>query len=68
MHNLHEARWSGEKDDADSRRTRGSVLRAAILSASNESTSCLWARAALFGQAVAPEQARAAPAKHSMAR
>ena len=65
MHTMHEARWSREKDDADNRRTRGSILRAAISNASNERTSRLWARAALFEHAVAPEQARAAPVEHS---
>ena len=46
---MHEARWSRAKDDADKRRTRGSIFRAAISSARNERTSRLWARAALCG-------------------
>ena len=58
---MHEARWNREKDDADNRRTRASILRAAISKASNERTSRQWARAPLFEHAVAPEQARAAP-------
>ena len=64
---MHEARWNREKDDADNRRTRASILRAAISNASNERTSPQWARAALFEHAVAmaPEQAPAAPVEHS---
>ena len=62
---MHEARWYREKKDADNRRTRASILRAAISNASNERTSQQWAREALFGHDVAPEQARAAPVEHS---
>ena len=65
MHTMHEAGWSREKNDADNRRTRGSILRAAISNASNGRTSRLWTRAALFEHAVAPEQARAVPVEHS---
>jgi len=65
---MHEARWSRAKDDADKRRTRGSIFRAAISSARNERTSRLWARAAPFEHAAAPGQARAAPIEHSAAR
>jgi len=57
VHNMHEARWSRAKDDADKRRTRGSIFRAPISSARNERTSRLWARAALFEHAAAPGQA-----------
>ena len=64
---MHEARWSRAKDDADKRRTRGSIFRAAISSARNERTSRLWARAALFEHAAAPGQARAAPVERSAA-
>ena len=64
---MHEARWSRAKDDADKRRTRGSIFRAAISSARNERTSRLWARAALFEHAAAPGQARAAPVEYSAA-
>ena len=64
---MHEARWRRAKDDADKRRTRGSIFRAAISSARNERTSRLWARAALFEHAAAPGQARAAPVEHSAA-
>ena len=62
---MHEARWNRAKEDADNRRTRASILRAAISNASNERTSRQWARAALFEHAVAPEEARAAPVEHS---
>ena len=66
VHNMHEARWSRAKDDADKRRTRGSIFRAAISSARNERTARLWARAALL-EPVAPGQARAAPVERSAA-
>ena len=62
---MHEARWNRAKDDAGNRRTRASILRAAISNASNERTSRQWVRAALFEHAVAPEEARAAPVEHS---
>ena len=64
---MHEARWSRAKDDADKRRTRGSIFRAAISSARNGRTSRLWARAAPFEHAAAPGQARAAPVERSAA-
>ena len=51
---MREARWSRVKDDADNKRTRGSILRAAISSASNERTSRLRERAALFKLTAAP--------------
>jgi hypothetical protein len=50
---MHEARWSREKYDADNRRTRGSILRAAMSNASHERTSRVWARASLFETAAA---------------
>ena len=62
---MHEARWNRVKDDAGNRRTRASILRAAISNASNERTSRQWARAALFEHAVASEEARAALIEHS---
>ena len=62
---MHEARWNRAKDDAGNRRTRASILRAAISNASNERTSRQWVRVALFEHAVAPEEARAAPVEHS---
>jgi hypothetical protein len=62
---MHEARWNREKNDADNKRTRASILRAAISNASNERTSRQWARAALSEHTVAPEQARALPVEHS---
>ena len=65
MHNMHEAKWSRSKVDADNRRTGVSTFRAAISNASNERTSRLWARAALFEHAAAPRHARAAPVEHS---
>ena len=61
---MHDAKRSRAKVDADKRRTGGSIFRAAISSARNERTSRLWARAALFEHAAAPEQARAAPVGH----
>ena len=74
---MHEARWRRVKDDADKRRTGGSIFRAAISNARNERTSRLWARAALFEYAAAraasvehsavPGQTRAAPVEHSAA-
>ena len=64
---MHEARWSRAKDDADKRRTGGSIFRAAIANARNERTSRLWARAALFEHAAAPGQARAAAVEQSAA-
>ena len=44
---MHEAKLSRAKVEADNR-TGGSIFRAAISSASNQRTSRLWARAALF--------------------
>ena len=45
---MHEAKRSRAKADAENGRTGDSIFRAAISSASNERTSRLWARAALF--------------------
>ena len=48
VHSMQEARRSRAKVDAENGRTGDSIFRAAISSASNESTSRLWDRAALF--------------------
>ena len=58
---MHEAKWNREKDEADNRRTRGSILRAAFSKASNERTSRLYARAVLFEHVVVPELVLAVP-------
>ena len=51
VHNMHEAKWNREKDDADNRRSRTSILRAAISNASNERerhfSSMLWRQSRL---------------------
>ena len=48
---MHEAKWNREKDDADNRRSRTSILRAAISNASNERerhfSSMLWRQSRL---------------------
>ena len=62
---MHEAWWNREKNDVDNRRTRASILRAAISNASNKRTLRQWARAALFEHTVAQDQARVAPVEQS---
>ena len=48
MHNMHETKRRRAKVDAENGRTRDSIFRAAISTASNECISWMWAGAALF--------------------
>ena len=60
VHNMHRARRSREKDDADNRPPRGGLLRAAISSAPHSSCG-------IFERLVPLEQARAVTAERSAA-